>query len=232
MVYFYMNCPYCNHAHSYHLNTAQRKCAKCGRKFSPKKIELNRDLIDTFCQDLTLHQSAKLLNITYPTAKKRYELFRQLITKHLEDEYTKFQSSEYDEYLYLPKSKKKSKENIFDAQNFLTFSYDETKVYNLLMPNLNRYKHQFLDDGLEGVYFKELSKFMMFNKIAKTQKRENTITQFWDYFEHAILKYKGINNENFFYYLKECEFKFNYSQEEAKELLRQLSTHPNSGVSS
>ena len=109
--------------------------------------------------------------------------------------------------------------NIFDAQNFLTFNYGENKVYNLLMPNLNRYKQQFLSDNLDEVYFKEFSRFMMFNKIAKTKQLENTITQFWNYFEANILQYKGIDNDNFFYYLKECEFKFNYTKEEQYKVL-------------
>jgi len=90
------------------------------------------------------------------------------------------------------------------------------------MPNLHRYKNQFLDDGLEDIYFKEFSKFMMFNKIAKTNKRENTITRFWYFFEDWIVKYKGVNSENFFFYLKECEFKFNYPKDEAKEILLHL----------
>jgi hypothetical protein len=108
----------------------------------------------------------------------------------------------------------------------LTFTYDGDKVYNLLMPNLYKYKDQFLDDGLDETYFKEFSRFMMFNKITKTKKRENTITRFWSFFEEFIVQYKGIKNENFIYYLKECEFKFNYSHDEAKEiLLHLLSSH-------
>ncbi len=87
------------------------------------------------------------------------------------------------------------------------------------MPNLNRYKSQFLDDGAGEAYFKEFSKFMMFNKISKTKKRENLITKFWLFFEESMLKYKGVSDENFFYYLKEIEFKFNYEMNEQREIL-------------
>jgi transposase-like protein len=90
------------------------------------------------------------------------------------------------------------------------------------MPNLKRYKSEFLDSGAQEAHFKEFSKFMMLNKISKTQKRENLITKFWNYFEDSILKYNGINDENFFYYLKEIEFKFNYSYKEQKEILNSL----------
>jgi transposase len=67
------------------------------------------------------------------------------------------------------------------------------------MPNLNRYKNDFLDSGAEEAHFKEFSKFMMLNKISKTQKRENLITQFWIFFEDKILKYRGVRDENFIY---------------------------------
>lgn len=103
----------------------------------------------------------------------------------------------------------------------MTFNYED-KVYNLLMPRLHRYKNQFLDDGIEETYFKEFSRFMMLNKISKIQKKENIIASFWIYFEESIVKYKGINKENFFYYLKEIEFKFNYSIKEQKEILNTL----------
>ena len=214
-----MKCPYCNHTITYLLKTGQKKCAKCKRKFSMKMIEKDYDIVKRFCDDTNAFQTAKELNLNYLTVKKRYDLFRILIVKYLEKIYNQNQTEEYDEYIYLPKSKKKIKENIFDAQNFLTFSYGDTKVYNLLMPNLKRYKREFLNDGLEDAYFNEFSKFMMFNKIAKTTKRDNTITRFWNFFEDSILKYKGIDNENFIYYLKEFEFKFNHTKKETYAIL-------------
>lgn len=217
-----MKCPYCNHLKTYELQTKQYKCAKCTRKFSPKKIQRENDIINCFCEDMSARECTRKLGLNYITVKKRFELFRILVAGFLEEEYQGKNSSEYDEYIYLAKTKKKVKKNIFDAQNFLTFCYDETKVYNLLMPNLHRYKQELLDDEADEIYFKEFSKFMMFNKIAKINKKENTITQFWEYFENMITRYKGIGNENFIYYLKEFEFKFNYKKEKAKEILTSL----------
>jgi len=216
-----MNCIYCNSKKLYKLKSGQLKCSYCKKKFSSKKIEQTNMIAKYFCENYTVNQTAKKLNINYVTAKKQYDKFRKLILAFNEQEYTNKDIKQYDEYIYLEKSKKKIKENIFDAQNFMTFNY-ENKVYNLLMPNLNRYKEQFLDDGMEIVYFKEFSKFMMLNKISKIQKSENIIQQFWYYFEEAMLKYKGIDKENFILYLKECEFKFNYTKDEAIKILIQL----------
>ncbi len=177
--------------------------------------------IKVFCDNLSINQATNKLDLNYITIKNRYDIFRKLVAKYLEDEYLGKEVVEYDEYIYLEKSKKKIKKNIFDAQNFLTFHYED-KVYNLLMPNLNRYKDQFLEDGVDKAYFNEFSKFMMFNKIAKIQNVENLITKFWIFFEDSIKKYKGIKSENFFYYLKEIEFKFNYDRVLQEEILTKL----------
>lgn len=216
-----MKCIYCNNKKLYHLNSGQLKCSNCKKKFSVKKIEKDLKIIECFCNDLNINEVSKKLDINYVTAKKRYDLFRQLIASRLEDEFRDKTVIEYDEYIYLEKSKRDIKENIFDAQNFLTFHY-ENKIYNLLMQNLNMYKNQFMDDGADEAYFKEFSKYMMFNKISKIQKKENLITKFWIFFEKSILKYKGVRHENFFYYLKEIEFKFNFEKGEQREILTKL----------
>lgn len=216
-----MRCIYCNHEKLYELKSGQKKCAKCKKKFSVKKQKTNMQIIEFFCNNLSVNETSKVLNLNYITVKKKFMFFRQLLCEYSEQQYQNKTVLEYDEYIYLEKSKKKVKENIFDAQNFLSFHYDD-KIYTLLMPSLKMYKSQFLQDGADNAYFKEFSKFMMLNKISKTQKRENLITKFWLFFEDSIVKYKGINHENFFYYLKEIEFKFNYTKKEQKEILQTL----------
>jgi len=56
---------------------------------------------------------------------------------------------------------------------------------------------------------KLLLKYLTFNKIAKLTKAQSTITQFWDYFETFICQYKGVSDEQFVFYLKEAEWRFN-----------------------
>ncbi|MFK5881971.1 MAG: transposase [Sulfurospirillum sp.] len=216
-----MKCPYCNSKIIYKLKSNQLKCSKCKRKFSPKKIQRDLEIIKSFCADKTIYQTSQELKLNYATVKKRFDDFRKLIAQYLEDNYIGKEIVEYDEYIYLEHSKKKIDENIFDAQNFLTFCFDE-KVFNLPMTDLHQYKREFLNDGLNKTYFKEFSRNMMLNKIAKIQKLDNIITKFWLYFEKEILKYKGIKRENFFYYLKEIEFKFNYTSKEQKDILEKL----------
>ena len=180
-----MNCIYCNNEKLYELKFGQVKCSKCKKKFSLKKVQREILLAKSFVKNYTANQASKELNINYITVKTKFELFRKLIANHLEDEYQGKDVIEYDEYIYLNKSKKKIKENIFDSQNFLSFHY-ENKIYNMLMPNLKKYKYEFIDAGAQDAHFKEFSKFMMLNKISKTQKRENIITKFFFNLLHIV----------------------------------------------
>ncbi|WP_200763081.1 hypothetical protein [Nitrosophilus alvini] len=215
-------CIYCKNEKLYRLKSGQLKCSKCKKKMSPKKIALDTAVIEAFCSGLNAYECSKKIGANYATVKKRYDLFRKKIALFLEEEYQKKKEvKEFDEYMYLERSKRKEKKYIFDAQNFLTFDYGG-KVYNLLMPDLKKYKSAFLQDGIEDVYYNQLSQFLRFNKIAKLEKRLNLITEFWDFFEEFIVKFKGVESENFFYYLKEAEFKFNYTIEEQKEILARI----------
>ena len=108
----------------------------------------------------------------------------------------------FDEYLYIEKSKLKNKK-LHKAKNIITFEYGNNQVYNLLMPDLQRYEET--EELL-------LKRFLSLSKVeSKTEK--STITHFWEFFEKSILKYKGISDEYFFYYLKEIEWKFNNVQD-------------------
>jgi transposase-like protein len=200
-----------------------QKCAACRRKFSPEKVRKERDLIAMFCRGETAHHAARTMTISYPSVTARYKRLRLLAAAHLEQAYEsqRHRVAEFEEYIYLEASKRCEKRHIFDAHNFITFDYGG-RVYNLMMPSLHRFKHDFLEDSLDGLYYEEFARFLRIHRIAKLQKSKNTITDFWEFFEGYILRYKGIRQENFPYYLKEAEFKFNYSESEQYEILTAL----------
>ncbi|TNF45471.1 MAG: transposase [Epsilonproteobacteria bacterium] len=158
-------------------------------------------------------EASRLTGMHIVTIQKYYQEFRNTIT-HYSDRQYKLHSdkvAEYDEYLYLPKSLKKFDENIHKLQHFLTLSYDD-KVFNLMMPTIQHFQY----DPNDLQESKLLSKYLRFNKVAKLKKVDNTITKFWEFFESFILQYKGVSNEQFIYYLKEAEWRFNYGKEEQK----------------
>jgi transposase len=214
-------CIYCN-AHVYLLNDGRVKCSKCHKKISLEKINKTITLIECFIEDESALSVSKRLKSSYVSIQKHYDMFRLLCAKISEEEYENKRDSqcEYEEYFYLEGSKKAKREAVFDAHNFLTFDYDN-HIYTLLMPSLHQYKSQMIEDNLEDAYIEEFKRFKRQSRIIKVNQYFNNIVGFWEYFEKSILKYKGVSDEKFAYFLKEAEFKYNHSKDEAKELLIQ-----------
>lgn len=204
-------CSSCYSKHLYTLSNGYKKCRHCKKKFSVKKWQTHVKIRDAFCQNKTVQQCHEELHLHYVTVQRKYVQFRQFIVHYLDEQYKqkKVYSHEYDEYIYL------KNQNIYEAHNFLTFIYDR-KVYNLMLPSLYKFKPFHESD-------KELSKFLFLNKIAKLQSKTSKINDFWNFLETYLRKYKGVKSENFIYYLKEAEFKFNYTQEEQREILKNIS---------
>jgi hypothetical protein len=177
-------------------------------------------LIDCYVKNESALSVSKRGKISYSSVQKYYEIFRALSAQICEKEYESIRAlhCEYEEYYYLEKSKNIKSEAIFDAHNFLTFDYDN-HIYTILMPSLQQYKKQFFEDSVEGSYIDEFKKFKRNSKIIKVDKHLNNIVSFWEYFESNILKYKGVKESSFIYFLKECEFKYNHAENEAIELL-------------
>ncbi len=219
-------CIYCRHT-LYSLNDGMVKCSACKKKYSPTKVTKILHLIELFCTDENALSASKITEASYATALSYYQNFRKLIAQQCEEQYHlhRTQESQYEEYLYLEKSKRHDKKAIFDSHNFLTFAYGE-HVYTILMPSLGVYKQQFLEDNLEDVYTKEFSKFMRSSKIIKISEHDNAIKRFWYYFENFIMTFKGVSAEFFPYYLKEAEFKFNTPLIQRSEVLEQLYFRP------
>jgi transposase-like protein len=159
-------------------------------------------------------------NLSYISVQNHYKIFRHLCATISQREYDhiRHKRCEYEEYYYVDKSKKMKREAIFDAHNFLTFDF-ENHIYTLLMPSLIQYKQQFIRDGMDGTYIDEFNKYKRDNKIIKVLKHENNIVKFWNHFEKSILKYKGVKSNSFEFFLKECEFKYNHTKEQAVKLL-------------
>jgi transposase-like protein len=198
------------------------KCSSCKKKLSLNKTNKIIMLIQSFINDESALSVSKRLNISYSSVWNYYEKFRQISAVVCEKEYEKIRDNtcEYEEYFYLEKSKKSKKEAVFDAHNFLTFDYSG-HIYTILMPSLHKYKQEFLEDKLEDTYINEFNKFKRSSRIIKVSKQLNNIVKYWKYFEKSILKYKGIKEESFAYFLKEIEFKYNHPKEDAIEILIQ-----------
>ncbi len=207
-----MKCKLCKSDSFYDLKNSYIKCKKCHKKYSLRKLNQEKRINRAFCDNKNANEASKYLNLNYRTVKDRYDYLRFYIAKFLEDEYNKSVKdySNYEEYYYFnTKQKTKKVKSLYSAINIMGF-YSNKKVYTLLMPKIPK-RALSEDDG-----FKE---YLNWYKIHSLNSYKTDLKRFWLFLEQQLKKYKGINEENFFLYLKECEFRFNYEYEKQFEIL-------------
>ena len=204
-----MSCIYCEHYILYKLKNGYYKCAKCKRKFSPKKIDRKAKILKGFLDELKPTEISEKYNISYATVVKEIKHIRRVIANICEEEFLKKENiKEFEEYLYIPQSLKRNPNSIYKAQNFLTIDYGG-KIYNIMLSNMKNYKI---------LTPKEIKSMFRQSRIIKIYEK-TLIKKFWLYFEEFIKRFKGISEEEFFYYLKEAEFRFNNYKIELKEII-------------
>jgi transposase len=221
---FSKQCVFCSSKELYKVSSTQYKCKICKKKFSIKKLEKEYSILESFLNGQSAIEAKNTLHVNYKTLSHKYMDFRKLITMYLEESYEQSTNrfSEYDEYYYLPKNKRGRVKYLFEAVGILGLIYEE-KVYTLLLPD--QFSH--LEDKMTNkqtnlAYMKEYSKYLNRYKIVHYTKFDNLLVHFWVFLESSLDKYKGVSREYFIYYLKECEFKFNFKKNEQKEILWKL----------
>ena len=171
-------CIHCNCTKLYNLANNYVKCSSCKRKYSLKKLEFEKEVLNLFCNDINVLEASKRLNKNYITISRKYMTYRNLIIEYVEKNYENIRTSnyEFDEYIHINNKKLKN------SNNFLTFNYSNY-IYNMILPPLSRFNTINNND--------ELEKFLKYNKIAKLESFNSYINEFWSFFETFLKKYKG-----------------------------------------
>ncbi|WP_024954013.1 hypothetical protein [Sulfurospirillum arcachonense] len=218
-------CPFCECKQLYIVSKTSFKCAKCKKKYSFSKLEKDYEIMNYFCNDISAKQCADALHVNYKSVKDRYMDFRKLILLHVEEVYAKNLNSfsEYEEYYFLPKNKRGKVKYLFDSIGILGKVYNNS-IYTILLPD--QFSHLRNDNlyntDVNFTYMKEYAQYLNRHKLIHYEKFDSQILRFWVYLEKKLLHFKGISRENFVYYLKEYEFKFNNTQKEQKNTLWKL----------
>lgn len=210
-----MNCPNCQNDSFYILANDYIKCKRCAKKLSLKKLQKDSLIIEKFCEDKNALETSKELNLNYKTVKDRFDQYRKKIAIFLEDEYQNSikDYSEYEEFYYIKEREKhKKRKSLSEAINIIGF-YSNEIVYTLLMPKVGNRAFD-IEDGF--------IQYLNWYKIHSQNAHKTRLNKFWKYLELKLKKYKGIDEDNFFYYLKEQEFKFNYKKSNQIEILKKI----------
>lgn len=210
-----MICPNCKNKDFYTLANDYIKCKKCAKKYSLKKIEKDKQVAISFSQNKNALETSKELQLNYKTVKDRFDIYRKEIAIYLENQYNNSvkDNTEYEEFYYIKeREKKKKKKSLSQAINIMGF-YSNEKIYTILMPKIGKRAFDIEDGFIE---------YLNWHKIHSKNSYQSKLNEFWKFLEENLKKYKGVEEENFFFYLKECEFRFNYSQKEQLEIIENL----------
>lgn len=181
-------------------------------KISEKKF---REIVRFFSLDLTAIQIAELTGLNRNTINRYLNEIRRKIAHFSESisplplrVYSIEETINIDECCILLKE--------YEGKIYTAIAEtDDTDVlesqyhqYFDLMIDVNTGKHHFLGKT-EG-------------KSESTRKVLNRIESFWGNAKSRLSKFKGIHSSTYKYHLKECEFRYNYRQDDLYQLLLKI----------
>ncbi|WP_263832778.1 hypothetical protein [Sulfurospirillum oryzae] len=213
-------CIFCGNKVLYSISKTQYRCVTCKRTWSHAKYAKEMNILDCFIDNKSAYECATLLKLNYLTVAKSYQKLRLVLIGHSETLYAEQTDSfsQYDEYYYLPTCKRGNPKHLFDAIGILSMLYGK-RIHTLLLPDQFAHLKNLEENSIEKETY---ARYLNQHKVAHYESFENALVDFWIFLENWLDHFKGIKKENFIYYLKEAEFKFNYEKKEQRLILEAL----------
>ena len=191
-----------------------------------------KKILKCFCEDLNASKTANILDLNRKTVDRYFNIFREKIAKFSCENCREFGEFELDEsYFGARRVRGKrgrgaaGKTPVFgvlkrDGQVFVTVVKNCSKEE--LMPII---KGQILEgstihsDGwraYDGLILNGYDHYRVFhskNEFARGKCHVNGIESFWSFAKRRLSKFNGVASSKFNLHLKECEFRFNYRNE-------------------
>jgi transposase len=225
------NCPFCKSGSIGKVRRNFYKCYGCRREWSIRRgsILLSKFIlaIKLFILEVPVNKAYKELGISYNTAHKIYQRIRRAIYDFVsrEDEVLSGEV-EADESYFGGKRRGKRGRGAMDKIPVFGILERNGKVKVEIVEDVSAetilretikkvkrgsiiYTDQFRSyDGLViyGFRHERIDKSVRF---SNGRVYINGIEGFWSYAKERLLKFHGVSRENFIYYLKELEFRYN-----------------------
>ena len=230
-------CIFCDKYGLYKLKNKKVKCKHCKKYYSLKKLKRDLEILYYFYLEISARKTAKELNLDYQTVQSRFMKFRKNIFNYCEQQSEKLNGElELDESYF--GGKRKGNRGRGANNKTIVFGILERKgqVYTKIVENVsaNILMEEIKNKTLKGSVFytdgwrsyADLKQFGKHNIIkhhegefAKAKNHINGIEGFWSFAKERFHKYHGIKKNNYPFYLKEMEFRFNHRNESVFNLL-------------
>lgn len=199
-----------------------------GLKHCRLKDREHRKLLEFFVAEVTVRVTADLVGVQANTAALFYRIIRVVIADKLEAEASEFAGEvELDESYF--GGVRKGNRGRGAAGKFPVFGIlkrggrvytriiDNTRTDTLMPINRSKIKPDSLvyTDAYHSYNALDVSEFKHVSinhssLFAEGRNHINGIEDFWNQAKRVLRKYNGIPAKQFYWFLKECEFRFNY----------------------
>ena len=213
-------------------------------RISNKKF---RQLLKLFCVDLNASQITELTSLNRNTVNSYLKKIRLRIAEICEMQYPVSGEIEVDESWFGAKRVKgKRGRGAYGKTIVFGIFKREGKVYTEIVPDCSKATLQGVirgrvdldsvihSDGWRGYnglvdigYAKHLRVDHSSNEFVRGKSHINGIEGFWGFAKSRLSRFRGMHKKTFYLHLKECEFRYNYRNENIYEiLLRDLRKDP------
>lgn len=201
-----------------------------------------RQLVRCFSLDLDARQTAAIASLNRNTTNRYFHLIRQRVAELCERESPFSGEVEVDES-YFGGRRIKGKRGRGAAGKTPVFGIFQRsgKVYTEVVPNCAKATLQAIirgkveldsiihSDGWRGYnglvdigYKKHFRVNHGDNEFARGRCHINGIESFWSFAKRRLMKFHGVPAQTFYLHLKECEFRFNYREDDISAIILKI----------
>ena len=190
-----------------------------------------REIVRCFCLDLTASTTSEITKISRPTINKYFNRFRTLIflTSNSNPSNGDFELDE--SYFGARRVRGKRGRGAVGKTPVFGVLKRGGEVYVEIVKNCSRdallpiIKGQILENSTvytdgwksyDGLILNRYDHYRIHhshNEFARGKNHINGIESFWAYAKRRLAKFNGLTNDKFILHLKECEFRWNYKNQ-------------------
>lgn len=192
-----------------------------------------REIVHLFCEDLTATQIAAITGVSRVTINAYVKMIRTRLALFCEEAFPSQHLPENSITLTLcAEGLPKTAYYGFTRHDGQVFSTGLTAMSKDLVINWQRQENPEHPVAMQAIHaVADFTNWRLYRRDtlnAYPMKTSNDdISGFWGLTRNRLMKFRGLNRNTLYLHIKECEFRFNYRNEDLQQKLLQLiSKHP------
>lgn len=201
-----------------------------------------KEIIRLFCEDLTATQIAQVCGVSRVTINNYLRLTRTHLAKYCEERNPRYRR--LDVYSFVPVQLRQVPEMVGDdllpdeqkslfygitQQNGIFFIDQLTReeydlLYSDVLPGKLQVQH-FLDEKF-AAYLALIDinnwRLVKINAAIPDVQLQEELAAFWSLTKSRLLKFRGLNRNTAYLHIKECEFRYNYRNEDLFKMINAI----------